>query len=89
MQARDALPRDPAWHVSKLVFGFLPWPLRRVKGIWHLFALIILFALIHMPRRIARERVLERVPTIEKSRFVTCPLYPRLKQTRSVCLRAF
>src|SRR5271166_3246920 len=27
---RDTLQRDPAWHVSKLVFGFLPWPLTRV-----------------------------------------------------------
>src|SRR5271157_1625915 len=33
------------------------------------YRVLILFALIHMPRRIARERVLERVPTIEKSRF--------------------
>ena len=48
---RDALPRDPAWHVSNLVFGLLPWPLTRVQGIW------LLFASMDVPRRIARERV--------------------------------
>jgi hypothetical protein len=48
---RDALLRDPAWHVSKLVFGLLPWPLTRVQRIWHLFASM------DVPRRIARERV--------------------------------
>jgi hypothetical protein len=58
---RDALLRDPAWHVSKLVFGLLPWPLTRVQRIWHLFASM------DVPRRIARERA-ARVPTIAVGR---------------------
>ena len=48
---RDALPRDPAWHVSKLVFGFSHGRFTRVQRIWHLFAFT------DMPRRIARESV--------------------------------
>ena len=37
---RDALPRDPAWHVSKSrssfsVFRLLPRPLTPVRRVWH------------------------------------------------------
>ena len=62
----DALPRDPAWHVSKLVSGFShgrPCVYRE----WHLFETC------HAGSRGSASA--ERVPTIEESRFVTSSLY--------------
>ena len=59
---RDALPRDPAWHVSKLVSGFSDGR----SCVYRDMAFVR-----DVPRRIARERV----PTIEESRLVTSSLY--------------
>ena len=48
---RDVLPRNSAWHASKVVFGFA----RGRSRVYSRYG--ILFAFMDVPRRIARERV--------------------------------